>query len=253
MSKTKLNYRTLMGLLRSLWMYYSVPFQARGLGKFYSAFIQPGDLCFDIGAHVGSRLRVFSRMGARVVALEPQPLFADLLRLLFGRKPNVTLLQKAVGAQIGEAQMLVSERAPTVSSLSGWWVVAVQARDRTFQNVNWNATLKVEVTTLDALIEAYGQPAFIKIDVEGYELEALKGLTKPVKALSFEYIATTLEIPLGCVDYLRELAVYEFNYTIIEAVNFALPEWVDADQIIACLEQLPLAATSGDVYARRID
>lgn len=62
------------GLLRSLVIYYGLPGRARRDRDFYRQFVQPGALVFDVGAHVGNRLRVLRQLGARVVAVKPQPL-----------------------------------------------------------------------------------------------------------------------------------------------------------------------------------
>ena len=62
-------------------------------------------------------------------------------------------------------------------------------------SVEWNRTVDVEVTTLDALIAAYGEPAFVKLDIEGGEAAALQGLSVPVKGLSFEYLGGALAAP----------------------------------------------------------
>jgi FkbM family methyltransferase len=234
-------------------MYYTIPFHARRLRTFYSQFIQPSDLVIDIGAHVGNRLRVFIGLNANVVALEPQPIFMSFLRRWYGKKPKVALIEKAVGAQSGSHSMWVSDNTPTVSSLSSWWVGAVHERDRSFAAIDWNRKIEVEVTTLDALIAEFGIPAFVKIDVEGYEQEVLKGLSQPIPALSFEYIATTLEIPCGCIGLLESLGDYEYNYTIIEGTGFVLSQWVGPEAIRQELDHLPVEATSGDVYARAVN
>lgn len=240
----------LRGLSRSIWMYYGVPGQARRLHSFYRQFVRPGDLCFDVGAHVGNRMRVWLRMGARVVALEPQPAFYEFLQWAYGRNRRLELLNAAAGAARGETTMLVSHNAPTVSSLSADWVQNVKTEDATFSWVEWDAAVTVRVVTLDELIERYGLPAFIKIDVEGFELDVLKGLSQPVQALSFEYLRTMLNMAEDCLRLVEGLGDYEFNATVIESTWFVQDKWVDGKEILRVLHEMPENATSGDVYAR---
>ena len=54
------------------------------MDRLYGRFVRRGDLVFDIGAHVGDRVASFRRLGARVVAVEPQPAMVKLLRLFYG-------------------------------------------------------------------------------------------------------------------------------------------------------------------------
>ena len=124
-----------LGLARSLLIYYGMPWRTRHQLRFYRQFIQPGDLCFDVGAHVGNRLRLWSRLGASVVGLEPQPHLMRLLQRLYGRSDQITLLDHAVGAASGEATMYVSERVPAVTSLSAEWIATVQ-QDESFSWVD---------------------------------------------------------------------------------------------------------------------
>src|ERR687889_1243708 len=96
------------GIGRSLLVYHGVPGKHRRMVRFYGQFLGPGDVGFDVGAHVGSRIRAWRRLGARVVAIEPQPDFVRVLRLFFGRDEDVTILPQAVGAQRGRARLGVS-------------------------------------------------------------------------------------------------------------------------------------------------
>jgi FkbM family methyltransferase len=238
-----------LGLLRSVLMYHGIPFRRRHLTRFYARFIRPGDLCFDVGAHVGSRLRAWLPLGARIVAVEPQPACMALLRRWFGGDARIALIEQAVGARVGTAELWVSPRTPTVTTLSRDWIAAV-GQDRDFARVRWDERLSVTVTTLDELIARHGLPAFCKIDVEGYELEVLQGLSQPIPALSFEYLSICLDRARDCVMRLAELGDYEFNGSSGESHRLWSDDWLDADRVLARFGDLGSAGGSGDVYAR---
>ena len=150
-------------------------------------------------------MRCWRALGARVVAIEPQPDFVRVLRWLYGRDGGVEIVPQAVGRTAGSAELLVSERTPTVTTLSRAWVDNVR-REPGFEDVQWSARERVDVVTLQSLIERYGEPAFVKVDVEGFEAEALAGLATPVRALSFEYVPATREIAVDCIERLAALA-----------------------------------------------
>ena len=100
------------GIARSLVMYHGQPGRHRRLVNFYRQFLGPGDVAFDLGAHVGSRVRAWRKLGARVVAVEPQPDCLRVLRLFFGRDRGVTIVPVAVGAKPGTARLAVSTGRP---------------------------------------------------------------------------------------------------------------------------------------------
>ena len=237
------------GLARSHLIYYGMPWRARRLRQFYSQFVRTGDLCLDIGAHLGNRLAVLARLGARVVALEPHPTLFRFTRRKYGNWPGVTVLEKAVGAAAGTAVLRSSRANPTVATLSPEWATAI-ARSPSFARVRWDQSFQVSVTTLDTLIAEFGLPALCKLDVEGFELEALRGLSQPIATVSLEYIPAARDLAIGCVQRLLELSRYEFNWTIGESTRLQSAGWISGSEMIRQLEVLPVNHRSGDIYAR---
>ena len=219
--------------------------------NFYKEFIKEGDICFDVGANMGSRIEVFLNLKAKVIAVEPQK---GCIKYLRGKyKDRIIAINKAVGAAEENMVMYISKYSSTLSSLSKDWIDAVKA-DR-YKDVSWNKKEMVEVTTINTLILKYGIPSFIKIDVEGYELEVLKGLNYPVKMLSFEYtLPEQLQKTIDCLQILMNIdEAYECNYSLSEDMKYQNNEFINIGEMINFIQTNKIINSSvGDIYVRKI-
>lgn len=240
--------RRLLGLTRSLVIYHN-PATIRAWRRLYGELLKPGDLAIDVGAHVGTRTRAMRSAGARVIALEPQDLFARYLRFTLPR--DIVLIEAAAGASASTAELAVSSRHPTVSSLRADFIEGA-ATAPGFDHVHWDRTERVPVVTLDSIIAHYGEPAFIKIDVEGFETEVLAGLSQAPRMLSVEYLPAFSTLTDAVIDRLEALAPYRFNPVAGERSGFLWPEWRAAPAVRDWLAALSADAPSGDLFARRV-
>lgn len=240
--------RTARGVIRSLRIYHAGRERRDAMDRHYGRFVSAGDLVFDIGSHVGDRVAAFRRLGARVIAVEPQPALARTLRLFHGRDGAVTIEEAAVGRRSGTIALNLNLDNPTISTASDAFIAA--ARDAPgWQDQHWSRTVEVPMTTLDALIARHGVPRFIKIDVEGFEAEALAGLSTPVAALSFEFTTIQRDVAYAAIARCAASGMARFDAALGESLAFVHGRKLNAEEITAWMMALPERANSGDIYA----
>jgi hypothetical protein len=102
--------------------------------------------------------------------------------------------------------------------------------------------------TLDQAIAQYGVPQFCKIDVEGYEMEVLRGLSQRIPFLTIEYHLNEKDIrkTIDCVDYLSRFGALSINITLGEEPRFHWPEWIDYNSFGECFpSRAPRSLTCG--------
>jgi FkbM family methyltransferase len=222
---------------------------------FYATFVEAGSLAFDAGAHHGSRTAAFRELGARVVAIEPVRESRRVLFARFHQDPDVTIVPQALGATEGRCEIMVSSPKRFSSSISPHYVRAALESGRYQPRVtSWDESETVDVTTLDTLVLRFGVPAFIKIDVEGAEDQVLRGLSRAVAALSFEFHPHFLEPARRSMAWLQQLGEWQMNFVVQEHFRWELDAWVDPARMAATLDRLEAGVPFlyGDVYARLV-
>jgi FkbM family methyltransferase len=240
------------GLLKSYAVYYLVPGKRYRMRRLYRNFLREGDLAFDVGAHLGNRIRVWRDMGVRVLAVEPNPECLLFMSSVYGADERVEIIAAASGAEAGRGSLYVDPRNPTLATVSSRWIREME-KSAVFSNIRWERTHPIRMVTLDELIHLHGTPRFIKIDTEGFDHRVLEGLTIPVENLSFEYLPPSPRTAEEALLRVESLGDYEFNVSRRETMRFRWKEWRSAEEIRGFLASLEEKDSAGDVYARRRD
>jgi len=218
---------------------------------FYAQFINSGDLVFDVGANVGNRTKIFLRLGARVVAFEPQASCARVLQRGLAKNASFQLVKKALGDKRGMAELRIGA-APVLATLSQEWINATLESGR-FGGEKWDVREQVSVMTLDDAIMEFGNPAFAKVDVEGFEPQVFAGLSQPLQSGSLEFAAEFLDGTIWCLEKLASLQRCTFQFSAAETMRFDWPDWLDLSEARLALRNLAQRDRFawGDVYFKR--
>jgi FkbM family methyltransferase len=215
---------------------------------FYAQFLKKGDICFDVGANLGNRSEVFLHLGAKVIAVEPQKDCIKYLSIKYGNK--LTIEKYGLGPIEEERTMYINDES-IISSFDKEWVDEVQVGR--FKRFKFSQTAEIKMTTLDKLIEKHGRPSFCKIDVEGFELQVLKGLTQPLPCISIEYMAPEFkQKSIDCLNYLYQLDnQILINYSVGESMEWENEEWLNYQSFLELMQTETFDKTIfGDIYIK---
>ena len=171
---------------------------------------------FDIGANIGKWTIANINATNKIIAIEASPCTFENLKIHLKNQPNVEILNYAICDNNSEpTQFHHCTDADTLSTLNSKWLTSNDSR---FYNYRYN-TITVNTLTIDKLIENYGMPDLIKIDVEGGEYECIKSLTQKSPVLCFEWASELNEISTQSLDHLYSIGFTQFylqfedNYT----------------------------------------
>ncbi len=183
--------------------------------EFYRQLVGENDLCFDVGANIGDISSVLLDLGARVVAVDPQPAAMRELKARLAHHKNLTCVEAGLADKPGQLDLYLHDQVGTTSMVQDW------SAGRT------TGKITVPVTTLDDLITRFGLPKYCKIDVEGFELNVLKGLNRKVDLLSLEYHsdAKNMAVTSQCLDLLERQGAVQINVIPFCNYDFAWPDW----------------------------
>lgn len=239
------------------WGLYIKSQQIRFKAQLFGQFVKEGDLVFDIGANRGGMTYVFRRqLGCKVVAVEPlHKISPDRVKEFawqFKDDPDVTLVPLAVApTPTVELQMPNLMKHWIITSASQRW------RTKSAHSHLYRSVVKkvVEAVTLDDLVRTFGEPRFIKVDVEGYGAEVISTLTTPVYSLNMEFHWDWLWNNHQAMKHLATIGEYEYNYALDNRGDLMMPEWWNGTELIKYLKTKLVhkgKGSWGDIYARRV-
>lgn len=166
-------------------------------------------LIFDIGANKGDTVNFYRNYAEKVICFEPNPNLITILEHRFETE-NVIVDSRGLSNQVGAKKFMISN-ADTISTFSEKWINS----SRFSNEYQWDTSIDVQTTTLDSIIEEYGTPNFVKIDVEGFEYEVLIGLTKLLEhtIFSFEWAEEQFSDIEKSISHLQNVGYNNFGFT----------------------------------------
>lgn len=192
------------------------------LSNLSKEFLNPGDWVLDIGAHSGRHTRVFAESigpEGRMIAIEPLEYCAQGLASEMADRSNVTVLNCAVSNFSGDADFIAALGTPEESGLKQKvYILPEQANPQ---------TITVEVKRVDDIVADWNRLDYIKMDIEGGELDCLEGaettVTKLRPLISFECGRAAYEAYGRTADDFLEWARHH-NYDIIDLFGHRLSD-----------------------------
>lgn len=173
--------------------------------------IKPGDVIMDIGANIGYYTRILSNLvgsKGKVHAFEPDPVNYKRLVQLCGKLHNVILNNKAIGPKTERIKIYTSK--------------TLNVDHRTYKPEVYEAEIEIDAVNADDYFKNLGQVHFIKMDIQGFEMSAVRGMERilkeneSIKILS-EFWPYGLKLTgSSATEYFEYLTSLNFNCYLLE-------------------------------------
>lgn len=202
---------------------------------------------FDIGANIGKWTLANINTTDKIIAIEASPTTYEKLQFRCKDAKKAVLLNYAVCNNGGEDITFYHAHCDTLSTINKDWLTSENSR---FCNNSTFREIKCKTITIDTLIQQYGVPDLIKIDVEAGEYECITSLTQKVDLLCFEWAAEVKDITFKCLDYLVGLGFKEFYLQNEDQYVFRPTEFYDLNTIKDMLSKKVVKVDWGLVWCK---
>lgn len=213
--------------------------------SFFKSFLPAGALqdalVFDVGANKGNKTNALLRLGCKVVCVEPERKSLETLRYRFGADERVTIVQKGLSDKEGSMTLHIQEYRSGYNTLSDKWAATLEQNDQAFahNSAHFKEHYEVSITTLDSLIREHGRPFYLKIDVEGLELQVMKALSTPIPFISFEAnLPEFLQETMAIAELIDSLSPGQSRFKIAYAEQLLSAEWLCLNELLPELQPL---------------
>jgi len=191
-------------------------------------------ILFDIGANEGKYTDTNMKNFDKCILVEANPSLAENLREKYRTNTSVYIVEAIASNK--ESEVFYISNANQISTSDPEWI----QNSRFSNNYMWSPVKGIKTVSVDTLIQQFGEPTLLKIDVEGYEYNVLQSLSKKVNMLCFEWAEEKKKEILLSLEYLYAYNYTKFHVQIEDKYDYRVNdnEWVDYTTIYSTMNSM---------------